>query len=70
MERCPYSLCHSCPTEVSLSSSSITEMNCFVPIQWYIKVKTLQTSEILLQLASIGMVYNTDFCMLLRFCSF
>ena len=39
-------------------------MNCFVPIlqkEWYIKVKTLQTSEILLQLASIGMVYNTDF---------
>ena len=38
MERCPYSLCHSCPTEVSLISSSITEMNCFVSIlqkEWY-----------------------------------
>ena len=44
------------------------EMFC-TDSEWYIKVKTLQTSEILLQLASIGMVYNTDFCTLLRFCS-
>ena len=34
MERCPYSSCHSCPMEVSLSSSSITEIN------WYVYVIT------------------------------
>ena len=37
MERCPYSSCHSCPMEVSLSSSSITEINC---LEWYVYVIT------------------------------